>query len=150
VLLQIHLIGLQIQLGAVSMRLVISTAEDADGQALASLYRWLSRDATVARYGQVAKGAVSQPGRMGAAFDVINAVFADAGAAAGIGSLLVACRAWRDTRTKAPNLVIAKDGVTVVISQGSEEEIQRAISVMLPDIEASGPADTTRADPGER
>jgi hypothetical protein len=132
------------------MRLVISTAGDADGQAVASLYRWLSRDASVARYGQVTTQVVSRPDRMGAAFDVINAVFADAGAAAGIGSLLVAYRAWRDTRTQAPALVITKDGVTVVISQVSEEEIQQTLRVMLPDIDTAKPADTTTAHPGER
>jgi Effector Associated Constant Component 1 len=149
VLLQTRLIGLRIQLG-VRMRLVISTAEDGDSQAVVSLYRWLSRDATVARYGQVTAQAVSQPGRMSAAFDVINAVFADAGAAAGIGSLLVAYRAWRDTRTQAPALVITKDGVTVMINQGSAEEIQQILGVMLPDIETADPANTTRVDPGER
>lgn len=132
------------------MRLVISAAGDDDGQALVSLYRWLSRDTSVARYGQVTTQAVSEPDRMGVAFDVINAVFADAGAAAGIGSLVVAYRAWRDTRTQAPAMVITKDGVTIVINQGSAVEIQQILSVMLPDIDNADPADTTRAHPGER
>jgi hypothetical protein len=116
------------------MQLVISLVEAGDGQALASLYHWLACDASVARYGRVTVQALShQPGDMGVASDVINAVFADAGAAAGIGSLLVAYRTWRDTRTQAPAFKIEKDGVAVVIRQGSEQEIRQILSVMLPD-----------------
>lgn len=92
------------------MHLVISPAVAGDDQALVSLYRWLSRDAAMARYGQVTVQATrQQPGGMGAAFDVINAVFADAGALAGIGSLLVAYCAWRETRTQAPAFTIEKE-----------------------------------------
>jgi hypothetical protein len=78
---------------------------------------------------------------------VINAVFADAGAAAGIGSLLVAYRAWRDTRTRPPAFVIERDGVTVVVNEGSEYEIQRVLNVMLPDATNAGPANVSGAPP---
>jgi hypothetical protein len=117
----------------VNMQLMISPVGPNDGKALASLYRWLSHDAGVARHGQVTIQTVnSQLGEMGAAVDVINAVFADASAAASIGSLLVAYRAWRDTRTQAPSFVIEKDGVTVVICHGSEQEISQILDSMLP------------------
>jgi hypothetical protein len=122
------------------MRLVIRPAKIDGGRALASLYRWLSQDAAVARYGQVTVQTVSQqPGEMGAA-DVINAVFADGGAAAGIGSLLIAYRTWRDTRTQAPAFTIEKNGVTVVIDRVSEHEIQQIIHIMLPDVDSQGPS----------
>jgi hypothetical protein len=87
---------------------------------------------------------------MGAAFDVINASFADAGAAAGIGSLLVAYRAWRDTRTQAPAFTIEKDGVTIVVNHGSEQEIRQILSVMLPDAGTAGYKETIEEDSGER
>src|SRR5450755_1337719 len=115
------------------MRLVISSVEADDGQELASLYRWLRRDAGLASYGQVTVQAVSgHPGDMGGAFDVINVAFADGGAAAGIGSLLVAYCSWRDTRTHAPAFTIEKEGVTVVVDRGSEQELRQILNVMLP------------------
>jgi hypothetical protein len=136
---------------AVSVQLVISPVEADGGQALASLYRWLRRDSALARYGQLTVQSVNQqPGDMGGAFDVINAAFADAGAAAGIGSLLVAYRAWRDTRTQAPAFTIEKDGVTVVVDQGSEQEIRQILNVMLPDAGTAGLAGTLEEDLGER
>ena len=64
---------------------------------------------------------------------MISAVFSDAGAVAGVGSLLMAYRAWRDTRTQAPAFMIEKDGVTVVMHQGSEQEIRYVLGVMFPD-----------------
>jgi hypothetical protein len=128
-----------------NIRLMISAAGSADGHAVASLYRWLSRDNALARHGQVSMQAVSQQSDdMGAVLDVINAIFTDTGAMAGIGSLLVAYRTWRDTQTKAPSLVIEKDGVSVVINRGSEEEIQQVLDLMLPTIDT---ADTQPSKP---
>ena len=133
------------------MRLVISPVEADGGRALVSLYRWLSHDAVVASYGQVTVQAVKQqPGDMGAVLDVISAVFSDAGAAAGVGSLLVAYRAWRDTRTQAPAFMIEKDGVTIVVDHGSEQEIRHVLSVMFPDSGPAGQPGTAEEDPGER
>jgi hypothetical protein len=135
---------------AVSMRLVISPVEDGDDQAVASLYRWLSRDAAVAACGQVRVESIGpQPGEMGSVLDVITAVFSDAGAAAGVGSLLVAYRAWRDTRTRAPSLTIEKDGVTLVVNEGSEEEVRRTLGLFFPGLDVKGPAEATGDDPGE-
>jgi Effector Associated Constant Component 1 len=131
------------------MKLVISPMEADDGQALVSLYRWLSRDSTVASQGRLTVQTVSQkPGDMGGAIDVINAVFADAGAVAGIGSMLVAYRAWRSTRTQAPAFKIEKEGITVVVEQGSEQEVRRILDAMLPSVHDRGPAETTGEDPG--
>ena len=140
----------QTQMVVMSLQLVIRPVGDDAGQAIASLYKWLSRDASVARYGQVTVGvADQQPGDMGAAVDVINAVFADAGGAAGIGSLLVAFRAWRDTRTQAPIFTIHKEGVTIELAEGSEEECRRVLSVLLPDGANAHPAGITEGDSGD-
>lgn len=117
----------------VDVRLVIRPAGADDGRALDSLFRWLSRDTELARHAHLSSAAACRgPGEMGGALDVVNAVFADAGAAAGIGSLLVAYRAWRSTRTQAPAFTIERDGVTVTISQGSEEEVGRVLQLLLP------------------
>jgi hypothetical protein len=131
------------------MKLVISTIEADDGQALVSLYRWLSRDSAVASHGRLTVQTLSQrPGDMGGAIDVINAVFTDAGAVAGIGSMLVAYRAWRSTRTQAPAFKIEKDGITVVLEQGSEQEARQILDAMLPDAHNPGPTETTGENPG--
>lgn len=133
-----------------SVQLVISPVDPGDGQAVVSLYRWLSLDAAVARHAQVTVQSVGrQRSEMGGAFDVINAVLADAGAVAGIGSLLVAYRAWRDTRNKAPAFTIEKDGVTVVIDRGSEHEIQQILAMMLPETGIAGHARASEEEPGD-
>lgn len=132
------------------MRLVISPVEDDGDQAVASLYRWLSRDAAVATCGQVRVESIGpQPGEMGSVLDVVTVVFSDAGAAAGVGSLLVAYRAWRDTRTRAPALTVEKDGVTLVVNEGSEEEIRQTLSLFFPGFDVKGPAEATGDDHGE-
>lgn len=126
---------------SVRMQLVISPIEDSDGEALASLYQWLSGDAEVSRHGRLSAEAVRhQPGDMGVAIDVINAVFADTSAAAAIGSLLVAYRAWRDTRTHAPAIKIEKDGVTVLVDRRSDNEIRQILESLL---QGAGPATDT-------
>jgi hypothetical protein len=136
---------------AVIMRLVIRPIEAGHSQAVVSLYRWLSCDAGLARYGQVTVDAADQEqGRMGGVLDVINAVFADAGAAAGVGSLLVAYWAWRDTRTQAPAFRIEKDGVTVVVDRGSEDELSRVLSVLVPDADATDCAGGSEEDAERR
>jgi Effector Associated Constant Component 1 len=134
---------------AVTVELVISPVDPGDGQTVMSLYRWLSRDTRVAHHARVTiQHAGRQRGEMGGAFDVINAVFADGGAAAGIGSLLVAYRVWRDTRTRPPAFTVEKDGLTVVIDQGSEQEIQQVLTMMLPETRAAGPAVAAEEEPG--
>jgi hypothetical protein len=133
------------------MRLMISPVEADDGGALVSLYRWLSSDAAVASRGQVTVQAVRpQPGGMGGALDVISAVFSDAGAMAGVGSLLVAYRTWRDTRSQAPAFRIEKDDVTVVVYHGSEQEILDVLSVMFPESGAGGQLGAAEEEPGAR
>jgi hypothetical protein len=136
---------------AVSMKLVISSVEADDGQALVSLYRWLSRDSAVAGRGRVTVETVSgQLGDMGGAVDVITMVFADAGAVAGIGSMLVAYCTWRSTRTQAPAFKIEKDGVTVVVEQGSEQEVRRVLEVMLPGNDTEGASGAAGEELGGR
>ena len=112
------------------------------------MYRWLARDAAVGSRAELTAGPAGQrPGDMGAVLDVITAVCSDAGAAAAVGSLLVAYRAWRGTRTHAPAFRIEKDGVTVVVDEASEQEIRQILTVMFPD---SGENGTAEGAPGER
>lgn len=116
------------------MELRITPVESGNDQELVSLYRWLLRDAAVGRQGRISLDTVTRrPGEMGGAFDVINAVFADASALAGIGGLLIAYRTWRDTRSQAPRVRIERDGVSIVVENGSEDEIQRIVRTLLPD-----------------
>jgi len=120
------------------MHLMINLNGAGDGKTMASLHRWLSHDARLRQYATLTVQPASPvPGEMGAALDVINAVFADAGAAAGVGSLLVAYRAWRETRTRPPALVIEREGVTITVNDGSEREIRQVIAFLLPADEAS-------------
>jgi Effector Associated Constant Component 1 len=117
--------------GTVELR--ITPLEPVNDQELVSLYRWLSRDAALGRHGRVSLETVTRrPGEMGGAFDVINAVFADASALAGIGGLLLSYRTWRDTRSQAPRVRIEKDGVTIEVENGSEEEVRRIVRTLLP------------------
>lgn len=132
------------------MRLVISPVEADGGRAASSLYRWLSRDQAVGAYGQLnLQSAGQRPGEMGGVLDVITAVFSDGSAVAAIGSLLVAYRAWRDTRTRPPALEVEKDGVTLVVREGSEQEISKVLSVLFPDSAASGQVSPPEEGPGE-
>ncbi|XVQ10280.1 effector-associated constant component EACC1 [Spirillospora sp. CA-255316] len=90
-----------------------------DERDLASLHRWLSQDAAFARHARVSRDSVAPtPGGMGGAFDVINAVLADAGAVAGLGSLLIAFKTWRATRSRPPAMTIRYGDVTVTVAEG--------------------------------
>jgi len=103
-----------------------------DGSELVSLYRWLSGDAAVAdRVQVVVETRDGQHGAMGGAFNVINAMFADGSAVAAIGSLFLAYRTWRDTRQTPPALKIEKDGVTVLVNSGSDQEMRHVVELML-------------------
>ena len=128
------------------MLVTIRVANADEVEALKSLYRWLSRDPELDRHCRVSLAESSQaPAEMSAVADMINAVFADAGAAAGIGSLLVAFRSWRETRTQAPAFTIEKDGVTVVVNHGSAQEVYPLLDALRHDNDGT-PVDASAVD----
>ncbi|AJT62559.1 hypothetical protein T261_0870 [Streptomyces lydicus] len=99
-----------------------------DDRALTSLYRWLARDPDTAGHTTIslAPGAPGA-GDMGGAFEVINAVVANAIA---LGGLAVACATWRDARPGAPVVRIERDGVTVTVEDGSPETVSRIVAAL--------------------
>jgi hypothetical protein len=137
--------------GGNGMDLRISPVEAEDDQALISLFRWLSRDVVVGREGRLSLETVDRrTGEMGGAFDIINAVFADASAAAGVAGLVLAYRTWRGTRSRAPRLRIEKDGVSVIVEDGSEAEIRRIVEALFPDAPAERAPESPEEGTGER
>lgn len=113
-------------------KLVIRAHNDRDHETLDSLFRWLILDATLSRYCKVTSETVARrPGEMGGAIDLISAVFAGVGAMAGVGSLLVAYRSWRDSRPDVPMLSIEGNGVTVYLEGSSDQEVQQAVFAIL-------------------
>lgn len=109
------------------MNLLISI--DGDGQGtLGSLHRWLVADPELRRSSAFELVASHpQPGEMGPVFDVINAVISDG---TGLGSLIVAYLAWRDSRPHAPAIRIERDNVVVSLSEGSPEAIDKALTAL--------------------
>ncbi|MEU8802440.1 hypothetical protein [Spirillospora sp. NPDC048819] len=122
------------------MDLRISTV-DADGQELKSLYRWLSRDGMLMRHAQVSFEQADRPGEMGGVFDLINVLLADASAVAGMGSLAVALKTWRGTRSRPAAITIEHNGVIITLTEGSEEEIRSLLDRLSPPAEG---------EPGDR
>jgi hypothetical protein len=114
------------------MDLRIGTVE-ADDEELKSLYRWLSRDMMLSQHAKVSfQQGDHRPGEMGGVFDLINVLLADAGVVAGIGSLAVAVKTWRGTRSRPPAIKIERNGVTITVAEGSEEEIRSLLDRLLP------------------
>ncbi|ARF53871.1 effector-associated constant component EACC1 [Streptomyces gilvosporeus] len=112
---------------------------ESDDRSLTSLYRWLGRDPEVVRHAQVSLvPRQAQPGDMGDAFEVINAVVANAIA---LGGLVVACATWRGSRSAAPPVRIERDGVTITVEDGSPESVHRIVAAL-----ARGDQDGDEAD----
>jgi hypothetical protein len=116
------------------MDLHISVLTD-DDRELVSLYRWLAQDASVQRNARISRGTFPPPpgstqSPMGDAFDFINAVLSNANAVAGIGSMLIAYKAWRGTRSKPPAITIRHGDITVTVAEGSEQEIQPLLNAL--------------------
>ena len=99
-----------------------------DQNALGSLQRWLAGDPELRRSSTFELvPSHPSPGEMGPVFDVINAVISDG---TGLGSLIVAYLAWRDSRPHAPAVRIERDGVVVNLAEGSPEAIDEVLSAL--------------------
>lgn len=93
---------------------------------LESLFLWLEEDPRLGSGSSVAMRAVPSPGSQGGAFDVINAVLGDG---IGIGGLALSYASWRRANPKAPEVTVERDGTKITVIDGSEEAIQRIITL---------------------
>ncbi|QKZ23936.1 effector-associated constant component EACC1 [Streptomyces chartreusis] len=124
------------------MQIRISVPADESGVTVRDLYRWLRLDDDVRRHGEVQLvPAEHVSGTMGA-IEVIDLVLGQAIAAL---NLALAYAAWRSARPEAPPVTVSVDGVSVTVRDGSEESVQRIVSVLrsLPSAEAA-----VQHDPG--
>ncbi|MFG3149101.1 hypothetical protein [Streptomyces sp. NPDC048243] len=91
---------------------------------LRSLQGWLRSDPDVRRSAVVElRGAAPRPGEMGTAFDVLELVTGNGWSAA---SFVMAVVAWRQSRPQRPRVEIRRAGTVIVLTDCSEEEIERA------------------------
>ncbi len=114
--------------GNSSVQVKIVVQGESGDQSLTSLYRWLAEDPEVTR--DAAIHPVATPpgaGEMGGAFEVINAAFTHAIA---LGGLVVSCAAWRASRPHSPVIRIERDGVTVIVEDGSPDTVRRVVDAL--------------------
>lgn len=99
-----------------------------DEEALVSLQRWLADDPDLRRSSTFRLvPSRSGHGEMGPVFDVISAVVSDG---TGLGSLIVAYLAWRDSRPHAPAVRIERDGVVVSLTEHSAEAVGEVLDAL--------------------
>jgi hypothetical protein len=103
------------------MELRLFIEDDADGAQLTSLGRWLADDpATAPLVVALEQTGEPVPGSKDAPVDVIAAVVGDD---AGIGSLVVAYVAWRDSRPGRPHARVEHDGRVVELTDLSPDDV---------------------------
>ncbi|MEV8431180.1 hypothetical protein PGH47_00070 [Streptomyces sp. HUAS 31] len=109
------------------MQIRISVPADESGVTVRDLYRWLRLDDDVRRHGEVQLVPAERvSGTMGA-IEVIDLVLGQGIAAL---NLALAYAAWRSARPGAPPVTVSVDGVSVTVQDGSEESVQRIVSVL--------------------
>lgn len=123
--------------------MLVRISVEADGQAdhaeLASLYRWLQRNA--APDIRLTLVPQSDPEAQGGVFEVINALISDG---SGLGGLALSYAAWRQARRSRSKVRFERDGLTVVVEDGSPEAVRRiaetlaGLSTALPDADPGG------------
>ncbi|MEV7748474.1 effector-associated constant component EACC1 [Streptomyces griseorubiginosus] len=92
---------------------------------LRSLQGWLRADPEMRRSVTVdVHCGVPAPGEMGTALDVLELVTGNGWSAA---SFVLALVAWRQSRPQRPRVEIRRGGTVVVLTDCSEEEIERAV-----------------------
>ncbi|AZQ32102.1 hypothetical protein EJ357_47750 [Streptomyces cyaneochromogenes] len=95
---------------------------------LRSLRSWLGQEPEVRRSAVVALRERSvEPGAMGGVLDVLELVTGNGWSAA---SFVLAVAAWRQTRSRAPQVTIRRGDVEVSICNGSEAELARVLAVL--------------------
>ncbi|MFF3691064.1 hypothetical protein [Streptomyces sp. NPDC002187] len=91
---------------------------------LRSLQGWLRSDPDMRRTAVAEKeGSVPRPGEMGTALDMLQLVTGNGWSAA---SFVLALVAWRRTRLQQPRVEIRRGATVIVLTDCSDEEIERA------------------------
>ncbi|MFJ6636968.1 hypothetical protein ACIQMR_37420 [Streptomyces sp. NPDC091376] len=91
---------------------------------LRSLQGWLRSDPDVRRSAVVeVRGSAPRPGEMGTALDMLQLVTGNGWSAA---SFVLALVAWRQTRPQQPQVEIRRGDTVIVLTDCSDEEIERA------------------------
>jgi membrane-associated two-gene conflict system component 1 (EACC1) len=91
---------------------------------LRSLQGWLRSDPLTRRSAGIElAGSTPRPGQMGTALDVLQLVTGNGWSAA---SFVMAVAAWRKTRAQRPRVEIRRGETVVVLTDCSDEEIDRA------------------------
>ncbi|MEU8681202.1 hypothetical protein [Streptomyces sp. NPDC048611] len=92
-----------------------------------SLYRWLAAEPELRGQARMSLEAEqAEPGHMGGALDLVNVVLSNGIA---LGSLITAVATWRESRPRAPQIRLERDGVVVTVQDASPEEIERVLRV---------------------
>lgn len=95
---------------------------------LRSLQGWLRADPVVRRSVVVGvRAAAPGPGEMGTVIDVLELVTGNGWSAA---SFVLAVAAWRQSRPQRPRVEIRRGQTVIVLAEGSEEEIERAVRAL--------------------
>ncbi|MGV9652180.1 effector-associated constant component EACC1 [Streptomyces sp. NPDC003554] len=95
---------------------------------LRSLQGWLRADPEVRRSAEVGvRGGVPGPGDMGTVLDVLELVTGNGWSAA---SFVLAVASWRQSRPRRPRVEIRCGQTVIVLGEGSEEEIARAVRAL--------------------
>ncbi|WP_326623259.1 hypothetical protein OG863_40070 [Streptomyces decoyicus] len=113
---------------------------DGGEQELRSLYNWLRQDSAVRRGAHVTlPQAPAEPGQMGTLADVLQLVTDNGWSAA---SFALALSTWRQTRPGRRSVTVQRGDTTVIVENGSEEELSRLIEALeQPEGSAGGAAD---------
>jgi hypothetical protein len=93
---------------------------------LVSMHHWLSRNADLVRHARVRLRSADSGPHMGA-MDVIDVVLSNTLAAA---SLLVAYRAWRESRTDPPTVEFEINGIRIVVTDATPETLEALTEAM--------------------
>ncbi|MFJ3311066.1 hypothetical protein ACIPSA_50725 [Streptomyces sp. NPDC086549] len=95
---------------------------------LRSLQDWLRSDPEVRRSTAVeVRGSRPGPGEMGSALDVLEFVTGNGWSAA---SFVLAVASWRQTRSQRPRVEIRRGDTVIVLTDCSQEEIERATGAL--------------------
>jgi hypothetical protein len=96
--------------------LTISAGDD--GRSLASLYSWLLRSLDVAEHSTVR----AEAGQDGESMSVLASIGVVVSSATAIANVLIAYKAWRDARTKAPAMTVTLNQITVSMDDPAARE----------------------------
>ncbi|MGW8398786.1 effector-associated constant component EACC1 [Streptomyces lydicus] len=107
---------------------VAAGADDSAGEAVRSLFTWLSSDPVVAcEAGLSLVRRAEEPGPMGPALEAVEAVF---DSAVQLASLVVAVAGWRSTRPRGARVHIERAGVRVSVDGGDAEAVARLVRAL--------------------